>query len=155
MPNMKIGDLAKRTDCKVQTVRYYEGKGLLAEPIRSDANYRLYGEEHVERLRFVRHCRSLDMTLEEIRALLRFKDAPKKTCGEVNTLLDEHIGHVADRIAELKALEKHLKELRNLCRTVQAAKDCVILKTLASDETKGGRDPRHHQGNRHLKLHSG
>ena len=154
MSNMKIGDLAKNTNCPVETIRYYEHEGLLTEPARSDGNYRLYGDEHVDRLRFIRHCRSLDMTLDEIRLLLKFKDAPEKTCGEVNALLDEHIGHVADRVAELKTLEKHLKELRSLCRTVQTAKDCAILKSLASGDAKSGRDPRHRQRNRHLKLHS-
>jgi Cd(II)/Pb(II)-responsive transcriptional regulator len=97
--NLKIGDLGKRTDCPVETIRYYEQEGLLPAPARSQSNYRLYGDAHVERLQFIRHCRSLDMTLDEIRSLLRFRDAPEDNCEEVNLLLDQHIGHVARRMA--------------------------------------------------------
>ena len=77
-----------------------------------------------------RHCPSLDMTLDEIRLLLRFKDAPQAECGQVNTLLDEHIGHVASRIRELRQLEKQLKALREQCVSVRAAAHCGILNEL-------------------------
>lgn len=107
---------------------------------RSEANYRIYGPEHVERLAFVRHCRSLDMTLDEIRVLLRFKDAPQAECGEVNALLDEHVGHVATRIRELRQLEKQLKALRELCSGVREAAHCGILKELGeASALPGGR----------------
>ena len=79
---------------------------LLPSLARSRSNYRLYGPAHVERLRFIRHCRSPDMTHDEIRTLLAFRDAPAKKCDEVNALLDEHIGHVARRIRELKVLKR-------------------------------------------------
>lgn len=134
--NLKIGELAKRTDLLVETIRYYEREGLLADPPRSDGNYRLYSDTHLERLQFIRHCRSLDMTLEEIRSLLRFRDAPDRNCGEVNALLDEHIQHVGQRIKELKLLQKNLRGLRNLCQQEQAAKDCGILQSLGSEMKK-------------------
>lgn len=134
--NLKIGELAKRTDLLVETIRYYEREGLLPDPPRSDGNYRLYSDTHLERLQFIRHCRSLDMTLEEIRNLLRFRDAPARNCGEVNALLDEHIQHVGQRIKELKLLQKNLRGLRNLCQQEQAAKDCGILQSLGSEVKK-------------------
>lgn len=127
---MRIGELAERTDCHVETIRYYEQRGLLPKPARSGGNFRVYDEPHIEQLLFVRHCRSLDMTLEEIGALLRFRDMPERNCDEVNRLLDEHIGHVAKRVAELKVLEQHLKQLRGLCVKVRTAKDCGILNEL-------------------------
>lgn len=127
---MKIGDLAQATLCPVETVRYCEREGLLPAPARSSGNYRLYGEHHVERLRFIRSCRSLDMTHDEIRALLAVRDGPEEKCDEVNTLLDAHIGHVARRIRELRALERELKELRSQCHTVRAVRDCGIMKSL-------------------------
>ncbi|MFZ6673547.1 Cd(II)/Pb(II)-responsive transcriptional regulator [Undibacterium sp. Xuan67W] len=129
---LKIGELAKRTGCLVETVRYYEKEKLLPPPARSDGNFRLYDDGHVERLQFIRNCRSLDMTLEEIRHLLKFRDAPQENCAEVNTLLDEHIHHVAHRIAELSNLQTQLSELRSLCQHVQASSDCGILQSLAS-----------------------
>jgi Cd(II)/Pb(II)-responsive transcriptional regulator len=127
---MKIGELAALTNTQVETIRYYERENLLSEPGRSEGNYRIYGEAHVERLSFIRHCRGLDMTLDEIRVLLRFKDAPTENCLEVNELLDEHIGHVAKRIRELRQLEKQLKSLREACRGTREAQHCGILNEL-------------------------
>lgn len=127
---MKIGDMAKAAQTQVETIRYYEREGLLAQAPRSEGNYRIYGPEHVERLAFIRHCRSLDMTLDEIRLLLRFKDAPGADCGEVNALLDEHIGHVAARIRELRKLERQLKSLREQCVGINDAAHCGILTEL-------------------------
>jgi len=129
---MRIGELAKRTGCTVETIRYYERAGLLAARARTQGNYRIYGEADVERLAFIRECRSLDMTLAEIGRLLAFRDAPERHCGEANALIDEHIGHVAQRIAELRALERRLIELRRLCRRTQKAKDCGILNRLGN-----------------------
>lgn len=128
---MKIGELAQATGTDIQTIRFYEREGLLPAPARTAGNYRDYAEEHVERLAFIRHCRSLDMALSEIRVLLRFKDMPDEECGEVNSLLDAHIGHVAQRIRELKALERELKQLRGLCGRSTKVKDCGILDGLA------------------------
>jgi Cd(II)/Pb(II)-responsive transcriptional regulator len=132
MDTLKIGELAGRADCPVETIRYYEKEALLPEPTRSQANYRLYGERHVERLQFSRHCRSLDMTLDEVRELLRLRDAPEQDCGEVNALLDKHIGHVAERIEQLKGLQRQLHALRAQCDAEQPARDCGILQGLAN-----------------------
>ncbi|MFN4329538.1 MAG: Cd(II)/Pb(II)-responsive transcriptional regulator [Limnobacter sp.] len=134
---MKIGELAKATDTQVETIRYYEREGLLPEPSRTDANYRIYGKSHVERLIFVRHCRSLDMTLDEIKKLLRFKDNPQDNCDGVNTLLDEHISHVEERVKELLRLEKQLKDLRGLCHSTQHTEQCEILKELSQPAEEG------------------
>ena len=116
---MRIGDLAEATGTPVETIRYYEREGLIPAAQRSDNNYRLYSAVHAERLAFIRQCRNLDMTLDEIRSLLRLRDAPSENCGEVNALLDEHIGHVAQRIRELRTLEKDLKALRARCTSPQ------------------------------------
>lgn len=131
---LKIGELAKMTGSQVETVRYYEREGLLPAPHRSEGNYRLYDLMHVEHLQFVLRCRSLDMTLNEIRELLKFKDSPEENCGAVNALLDHHIEHVTTRIAELQSLEKQLKKLRKLCGHSQKTKDCQILQGLSKPE---------------------
>lgn len=127
---MKIGELAQTTGTGVEAIRFYEREGLLPEPARSTGNYRVYAPEHVDRLAFIRHCRTLDMTLDEIRVLLRFKDAPHENCDQVNGLLEAHIAHVAYRIRELKALERDLKKLRGQCGRSREAKDCGILEGL-------------------------
>lgn len=134
---MRIGELAARTDCQVETIRYYEQQGLLPKPARSAGNFRIYGKTHIEQLSFIRHCRSLDMTLDEIRTLRRFRDTPERNCSEVNRLLDEHIGHVADRVANLRRLETQLKVLRRLCQKAQSTKDCGILNELAHHSARG------------------
>lgn len=117
---MKIGELARSAGCPVETVRYYEREGLLAEPARTDKNYRIYDASQVDRLAFIRHCRSLDMTLDEIRRLLRLFDAPDGDLADADAVLDEHIGHVADRITELVSLQHQLSTLRELCRQAVA-----------------------------------
>ncbi|MES2412949.1 MAG: Cd(II)/Pb(II)-responsive transcriptional regulator [Pseudomonadota bacterium] len=127
---MKIGELAHAAGTQSETIRYYERAGLLPEAARTEANYRDYHPIHIQRLAFIRHCRSLDMTLEEIRTLLQFKDAPEENCERVNALLDEHIGHVATRINELKILQKDLKALREQCTTDRIASECGILNHL-------------------------
>jgi Cd(II)/Pb(II)-responsive transcriptional regulator len=131
---MKIGELAKLTDCQVETVRYYEREGLLPPPARSDGNYRVYTQAHVERLTFIRNCRSLDMTLEEIRSLLSLRDSPQDQCENVNALIDEHIQHVNARVASLQALQTQLLELRQRCID-GTLEHCGILQQL---EASGG-----------------
>lgn len=136
---MKIGELAQVAHCTAETVRYYEKEGLLPTPARTGANYRSYGDTHIERLRFIRNCRALDMTHEEIRTLLGWMDQPAGDCSGVNQLLDQHIAHVDVRIAELLQLKQQLGELRQRCQHEQSVDACGILQGLASMET----EPRH------------
>jgi len=127
---MKIGQLAARTGTPIETIRYYERQGLLADPVRSAGNYRVYDEREVTRLSFIRYCRGLDMGLDEIRVLLAFRDAPGENCAAVNALLDEHIGHVEHRIRELRELDRELRSLRALCVEAREAARCGILRQL-------------------------
>ena len=142
---MRIGELALTTGTPVETIRYYEREGLLPAPRRTEGNYRVYAAVHAERLAFIRQCRSLDMTLDEVRTLLRFKDMPNADCGEVNVLLDEHIGHVAQRIRELRVLERELRTLRLQCVEPHCAADCGILQGIEDAAGQGRqRSPRRH-----------
>lgn len=129
---MKIGNLAEATATPVETIRFYEREGLLPAPARADNNYRVYLPVHVERLAFIRQCRGLDMTLDEIRALLDLRDAPAQDCSEVNALLDEHVQHVTERIRELQALKKDLQRLRAHCKSPSSLSECGILNELDS-----------------------
>jgi Cd(II)/Pb(II)-responsive transcriptional regulator len=128
---MKIGELATLTNTKIETIRFYERENLLAEPGRSEGNFRIYDVTHSERLSFIRHCRRLDMTLDEIRTLLCFKDSPPEDCSVINDLVDEHIRHVTTRIKELKSLQKQLLDLRNSCAGVGAVGECGVLSGLS------------------------
>lgn len=128
---MKIGELARATGTALETIRFYEREGLLPAAQRTAGNFRIYGPEHVERLAFARYCRGLDMGLDDIRLLMRFKDAPHEECGEVNALLDEQIANLARRIQELQQLERELKALRGRCGNSREARDCGILEGLS------------------------
>ena len=129
---MKIGELPKATGTQTETIRYYERENLLPIAMRTESNYRVYDSSHVERLAFIRHCRCLDMTLDEIRVLLHFKDAPDEKCGAVDALLQEHIRHVVSRIRELQALESELRSLQQQCSPGHLAGECGILGGLAN-----------------------
>ncbi len=124
---MKIGELSSVSGTAVETIRFYEREGLLSKPARTQGNFRTYEQAHLEQLQFIRYCRSLDMSLDEVRILLKVKNDPGADCGDVNSLLDEHIGHVCRRIKELRFLEKQLKELRQRCGEHQSANQCGIL----------------------------
>jgi Cd(II)/Pb(II)-responsive transcriptional regulator len=128
---MRIGELAANAACDVQTVRFYEREGLLAEPGRNESGYRSYDERHLTRLNFIRHCRSLDIPLPEVRQLLEFAAEPDQSCGQVNELLDGHVSLVQSRIKALKALEKQLVALRKTCDG-DTSHPCAILESFMS-----------------------
>ena len=87
-------------------------------------------QAHAERLTFIRNCRTLDMTLDEIRSLLTLRDSPQAQCESVNALVDEHIHHVRARIEGLQALQSQLLELRQRCGTAGSSDQCGILQRL-------------------------
>ncbi len=152
---MKIGELARLTEIPAETIRYYEREGLLPDIRRSSGNYRVYEADDAARLSFIRHCRSLDMTLDEIRLLLRFRDSPAENCSGVNVLLDEHIEHVAARIRELRQLERQLKALREQCEDAGEAARCGILHSLdepgAETDKARSTNPRRHVAGAHRR----
>lgn len=130
---LHIGELARLTGCPVATIRFYEKEQLIPHPTRDRANnYRLYGKQSRDDLLLIRRCRSLDMTLDEIRRLLQLRERPQENCAAVCALLDEHIGHVRVRIAELEQLQTQLDALRQCCSGNQVTEQCGILSKLGS-----------------------
>jgi Cd(II)/Pb(II)-responsive transcriptional regulator len=143
-----IGALARDAECPPETIRYYERKGLLPPATRTAGNYRVYGAAHLERLVFIRNCRSLDMTLDEIKQLLRFRDEPQSECGAAHALIDEHIAHIGERIVELGQLQTQLQALRLQCQPVGDAKKCGILDRL---EQKSPGSPQGKKAKAHVR----
>lgn len=129
---MRIGELAKATGVDIQTIRFYEQDGLLAEPPRTPAGYRQYNEAHCETLQFIRRCRSLDLSLSEIRSLLAYRAQPNLACKEINQLVASHVDQVRTRIAQLQTLEQQLLLLQDRCGEHRHAEDCGILQSLNS-----------------------
>ncbi len=109
---MKIGELAKRSGTTTKTIRYYELLGLLHEPERTDSGYRLYEEQDVERLTFIRKAKSLDFSLTDIGETLTLYDSQQAPCIHVLALLDKKIEEIDHLVGELQELQQELQRLR-------------------------------------------
>jgi DNA-binding transcriptional MerR regulator len=112
---MQIGVLAKATNTKVETIRFYEAEGLLPAPSRSPANYRIYGQSHLDRLSFIRRSRDLGFTLDQVRALLRFADDDTAPCVEVDAIARAHVADIDRKLADLRALRLELTRRLDTC----------------------------------------
>lgn len=129
---MKIGELASKARCDVQTIRYYEREGLLEAPEREASGYRRYADTHLSRLQFIRHCRSLDIPLAEVRQLLDYAQVPRQSCHAVDALLDQHIARVRRQLAALATLERQLVALRRQCKSATSKRSCAIIDSFMS-----------------------
>lgn len=109
---MRIGQLAKALGCTVETIRFYEKQGLIPPPARTSGNFREYNADHLQRLSFICNCRSLDISLSEIKTLLKLQNGSPQQAEEMNNLLDRHIKDIAKRIHELAHLRMKLIELK-------------------------------------------
>lgn len=130
---MKIGQLADKSGSSVQTIRYYEKEGLLPAISRTEGNFRVYDSNALQQLLFIRQCRQLGISIEEIRKLEELKVSPGTGCDEVYRLVDDHIQTISERIRDLKQLKKELGALRKTCSTGRSVENCGILKSLSTD----------------------
>ena len=121
--------LAKKTGCNLETIRYYEKVALLPEPSRSANGYRVYSPELAQRLTFILRARDLGFKLDEIRSLLTLTDAGTQTCAEVLSNTEKHLTDVRERIADLIRIETELNRLVGLCSR-ESTPECAILDTL-------------------------
>jgi DNA-binding transcriptional MerR regulator len=131
---MRIKQLADAAAVPVDTIRHYEKAGLLAAPRRADNGYRSYAGGDVERLRFIRHCRELDMSLDEVRELLHFLDHPHPDCSAADAVVREHLTHVRERLAALRRLERQLVRLVGACRHPRPQERCGIVLALQAQD---------------------
>jgi DNA-binding transcriptional MerR regulator len=124
----RIGEAARQSGISAANIRYYEKEGLLPPGARSDNSYRLYSADDLHRLRFIRLCRAMDMSLDEVRVLLALDLSRKEDCDAARVALDEHLQHVRHRLQELRSLEADLVALRNRCDGTDA--HCHIIEAL-------------------------
>ncbi|SEL82637.1 Cd(II)/Pb(II)-responsive transcriptional regulator [Colwellia chukchiensis] len=129
---MKIGELSKTSGCSIQTIRYYEKEGLLSEPERTEGNFRLYDVTVLKQLEFVKHCRSLDISLIDIKRLIDLKNKPEESCSSVNALIAQQLALVNKRMKELKALKNELQQMASTCNSDNTIEGCGIIKSLDS-----------------------
>ncbi|MFN3375036.1 MAG: Cd(II)/Pb(II)-responsive transcriptional regulator [Burkholderiaceae bacterium] len=144
----RIGEAARQSGVSTDTIRYYEREGLLPRAGRADNAYRLYSEADVHRLRFIRLCRAMDMSLAEVRALLDLDWGRRSDCEAARATLDAHLQHVRDRLAELQLLEQDLQALREHCDGTGGR--CGIIEALHTRADAGLVVPGSRSGGRHV-----
>lgn len=128
---MRIGELSKFVDCPVETIRFYEAQKLLPAAERNISNYRVYGDSHVKRMKFILRCRSLDLSLEEIRQLIDISDHGDKDAVIAHEIVDKHLATIQQKLSEIKKLQSELKELRSKCSCQHESHDhCGLLEGL-------------------------
>jgi MerR family transcriptional regulator, copper efflux regulator len=131
---MRIGELAERTGASVQTVRYYERRGLLPEPDRMRSGYRIYDESDLLRLRFILRAKDLGFTLSEIRELLDLRVDPSRTADDVRELAQEKIADVDARMRDLRRIRRVLGQLVEACAARRGQEECALLHAIGTDE---------------------
>ena len=122
--------IARRTGCNLETIRYYEKIGMMPEPPRTQAGYRIYDTKHVERLSFILRARELGFSLDDIRGLLALVDRGTQTCAEVKERTEQHLADVRAKIADLKRIEQVLVETAAQCSGDEAP-ECPVLEALS------------------------
>lgn len=129
MNHYRIGDLARLTNTRVETVRWYEKEGLLPKPDRTAGNYRVYADTELRRLSFIRRARDLGFSLDQVRALLGLSDDRDCDCAGIDQIAHEHLREVDRKIADLKALRRELKAVIESCDGGTVAQ-CRIIEAL-------------------------
>lgn len=130
---MKIGELAKVTGTKAETIRYYEKIGLLRAPERTGSNYRDYGPEDKERLAFIRHARGLGFEIADIRSLIALAEDPGQDCGQADRIANAHLKAVETKIGQLGQLQAELQRMISQCRGGHIS-ECHIIQSLSDHE---------------------
>jgi MerR family mercuric resistance operon transcriptional regulator len=125
------GDLARATGCNIETIRYYEKTGLLPDPPRTDAGYRIYSAAHATRLRFILRARELGFSMEDIRGLMGLEDGAAPTCAEVKERTERHLADVRARIADLRRIESVLAATASRCSGAEVP-DCPVLDAISN-----------------------
>ena len=136
MKLLTIGQLAKRADVGVETVRFYERKGLLEEPDRRASGYRQYDEDVVRRLEFIRRAKELGFTLKEIKELLSLKIDPSTTCADVKGRAETKIKDIESKIRTLQRMKRALVKVTKSCSGSGPTSECPILEAIETNGKK-------------------
>lgn len=128
-----IGQLAESGNCKVQTVRYYEKQGLISQVTRTTGNQRIYTQDHMNRMRFIRHSRELGFSLDQIREILELNDKPTQSCNGIDEIARTHLNEVKSKIKRLQSMKKELERMISECSGGQVA-ECRIVEVLSDHQ---------------------
>ncbi len=135
MDGLTIGGVAKRAGVGVETVRFYERKGLLEEPPRRESGYRQYPEEAVARIRFIRRAKDLGFSLREVDELLRLRVDRRTSASEVRRRAEAKIEDIELKLADLARMKAALLELTTCCEGREATGECPILEALEGNSS--------------------
>jgi MerR family mercuric resistance operon transcriptional regulator len=127
---MRTGEVAAAAGVNVQTLRYYERRGLLPEPARRASGYRVYGRDAVRTVRFIKRAQELGFGLSEAEALLALAAGGPEGCDAARALADEKIAELDRRIADLEAMRDSLAQLAATCAKPRAERDCPLLQAI-------------------------
>ncbi len=130
---LRIGQLAEQARVKVETVRFYERRGLIAEPERTPAGYRQYSFDTVRRIRFIKRAQDLGFSLSEITELLELRARSPRACSAVERKARDKIALVETKIRELESIKKALATLAADCAKRAPSGECPILEVLETD----------------------
>ncbi len=130
MEKITIGQLAKKVNVNLETIRYYERRGLLLEPPRNKSGHREYSLEEVKRTEFIKRCQVLGFSLNEISELLSLRVGPGTTCGDVKARVEDKIMEVEKRIADLEKIREALLRMSGKCIGNGPVGQCPILEEL-------------------------
>lgn len=133
MKGLTIGQLAKEARVKVETVRYYERRGLIAKPPRRKSGYRQFPLEAVQRIRFIKRAQNLGFTLKEISQLLALADGDRSSCQDVHEFTMEKIAEVETQIRHLQSLKRALENVAKICPGQGSLSECPIIETLLGE----------------------
>ncbi len=136
MAGYTVGQMSQASQTKTVTIRYYERRGLLRSPPRTSGGYRIYNDDDLDRLLFIRRGRQLGFSLESVRELLDLADQTEAPCDEVNAKVSQHLIEVRKRLKQLHALEEELQRLSKSCEAVGSIKDCQIVEALSRNREK-------------------
>lgn len=128
------GKAAKEAGVNIETLRYYENIGVIPEPFRSESGYRLYTEEAIQRIRFVKVMQKLGFTLQEIKELLDIKMDSETACRETSHIVHQKIGDVKDKISSLNCILETLKNMERTCSMNKTKEGCPILESLNTED---------------------
>lgn len=125
--NMTIGQLEIASNVDAQTIRYYERQGLLAEPERTESNYRVYNNDAIERLAFIKRAKEIGFSLNDIKVLLGMADGRIRRCDDVREFAETRLAKIRSQIKHLKSMEIILADLVGQCAVFKTLKNCPIL----------------------------
>ena len=137
LQSLTIGKLAKKAEISIDSIRFYERRGLIAEPLRTESNYRIYPAETADQLRFIKKAQKLGFSLDEIKDLLALQHDPAASKADVKIKTEEKIKDIREKVLYLTRMLQALEQLSGTCDGHGPIEECPILEALAADDSHG------------------